>query len=204
MSDVDHNAKIIWDYMLIHDELKSADIIICLGSHDLNVARRAAELYKQKLAPKILITGGRGKLTANNPQTEADAFAAIMLAAGVPENDILVEDQSTNTGGNALLSKKLINDIQMDIHTAILVTKPYMERRAMATFAKLWPELAIQVTSQEVTYEDYMNQSSIGKDKSIDTMVGDLQRIIEYPEKGWSTPQEVPDEVKKAYDQLVA
>lgn len=202
VSDLDRNARIIWDYMLVHNELQPADIIICLGSHDLNVARRAAELYNRKFASKILITGGQGKVTAGNDQTEADAFKAVMLAAGVLEGSILIEDKATNTGENATLTKKFISDMHMDITTAIIVTKPYMERRAKATFAQLWPELKTMVTSQNISYEEYMDQSTLGKEKSIEIMVGDLQRIIEYPAKGWMAASEIPDLVMAAYNQL--
>lgn len=203
MDPVDLNAKIIWDYMLVHDKLAPTDVIICLGSHDTNVARRAAELYLAKMAPKIIITGGRGKITVDSPQTESDTYMAIMVAAGVLEDDIIVEDKATNTGENATLTYKLVSDIHMDIQNAIIVTKPYMERRAKATFAKLWPELTTMVTSQDISYEEYMNSSPLGKEKSIEIMVGDLQRIIEYPAKGWMAPSEVPDEVMTAYKQLI-
>jgi hypothetical protein len=35
-------------------------------------------------------------------------------------------------------------------------------------------------------------------------MVGDLQRIKIYPEKGFQIAQEIPDDVWQAYEQLVA
>jgi hypothetical protein len=35
-------------------------------------------------------------------------------------------------------------------------------------------------------------------------MVGDLQRIRVYPEKGYQIPQEIPDEVWTAYEELIA
>lgn len=35
-------------------------------------------------------------------------------------------------------------------------------------------------------------------------MVGDLQRIKEYPAKGFQIEQEIPDEVWSAYETLVA
>jgi hypothetical protein len=38
----------------------------------------------------------------------------------------------------------------------------------------------------------------------IDMMVGDLQRIKIYPEKGFQIPQEIPDGVWTAYEKLVA
>ena len=38
----------------------------------------------------------------------------------------------------------------------------------------------------------------------VSIMVGDLQRIRVYAEKGFQIPQEIPDEVWKAYEELVA
>lgn len=205
MDSIDQHAKVIWDYMLVHDEFNPADIIICLGSHDLNTARRAAELYLAKMAPKILISGGRGKLTEHNTQTEAAAFAAIMYAAGVPEEDVIIEDQSTNTGENVVCSKKCLKEynIIFNIISAVVVTKPYMERRAKATFAQFWPELKTIMTSQQISYEDYMSQTSLGREDSLNVMVGDLQRIMVYPAKGWMAPQIVPENVKTAFNALV-
>lgn len=34
-------------------------------------------------------------------------------------------------------------------------------------------------------------------------MVGDLQRIKEYPKQGFQIEQEIPDEVWRAYEELV-
>jgi len=45
MDEVDKNAKIIWDYMLMHQELKKADAILVFGSHDTRAAERGAELF---------------------------------------------------------------------------------------------------------------------------------------------------------------
>jgi hypothetical protein len=41
-------------------------------------------------------------------------------------------------------------------------------------------------------------------EKVINIMVGDLQRIKIYPEKGFQIYQEIPAEVWKAYERLVA
>jgi hypothetical protein len=59
------------------------------------------------------------------------------------------------------------------------------------------------VTSPQVSFEEYPT-ASIGRDDVIHIMVGDLQRLIVYGEKGWSAPQEVPPEVMEAYESLVA
>ena len=44
----------------------------------------------------------------------------------------------------------------------------------------------------------------IRKDDVIHIMVGDLQRLVVYARKGWSAPQDVPPEVRTAYERLVA
>jgi uncharacterized SAM-binding protein YcdF (DUF218 family) len=125
---------------------------------------------------------------------------------GVPEGRILVENRSTNTGENILFTRRLLREKGIDPGRFILVQKPYMERRSYATFRKLWPEKEALVTSAQVSFAEYLaeyaNQELTGDDV-IGIMVGDLQRIKIYPEKGYQIPQEIPDEVWAAYEELV-
>ena len=53
----------IWDYLCLHQTPQKADVIVGFGNFNTNIARRAAELYHQGLAPKILFTGGLGRNT---------------------------------------------------------------------------------------------------------------------------------------------
>jgi hypothetical protein len=77
-----------------------------------------------------------------------------------------------------------------------------MERRTHATFKQRWPELDVIVTSPQLTFDAYPNDS-ISRDDVIHIMVGDLQRLVLYAEKGWSTPQIIPPQVMEADDRLV-
>ncbi len=77
-----------------------------------------------------------------------------------------------------------------------------MERRSYATFKKFWPEKELLVTSPQIEFENYPTQA-ITMDQVIDIMVGDLQRIMIYPQKGFQIYQEVPPEIQDAYNQLV-
>ena len=58
-------ARTLWDFHLIYDELSEVDLIIGLGSYDLRVADRCAELFHQRLAKQILFTGKSGNWTNN-------------------------------------------------------------------------------------------------------------------------------------------
>ncbi len=77
-----------------------------------------------------------------------------------------------------------------------------MERRSYATFKKFWPEKELLVTSPQIEFEKYPTEA-ITMDQVIDIMVGDLQRIMIYPQKGFQIYQEVPPEIQDAYNQLV-
>jgi uncharacterized SAM-binding protein YcdF (DUF218 family) len=78
-----------------------------------------------------------------------------------------------------------------------------MERRSYATFKKHWPEKQLVVTSPQVSFQQYPNED-IPLEKVIHIMVGDLQRIRIYPEKGFLIHQDIPHHVWQAYESLVA
>jgi hypothetical protein len=88
----------------------------------------------------------------------------------------------------------------------ILVQKPYMERRTYVTFKKQWPnaETQIFVTSPMLSYEEYTGGVTLDKDLIINIMVGDLQRIREYPKMGFQIEQDIPSDVWYYYETLIA
>lgn len=196
-------AKKLWNYHQLHHTLEKSDCILVLGSHDLRVAERGADIYLQGLAPIIIFSGGLGNLTKGMwTETEADLFATIALDKGVPREAIFIENKSTNTGENILFTQQLLKDKNLEPHSFIVVQKPYMERRSYATFKKHWPDKKLTVTSPLLSFEDYPN-NDIPLERVINIMVGDLQRIKLYPAKGFQIAQEIPEDVWKAYKQLV-
>jgi len=197
-------ANKLWDYHHMHHALEKADCILALGSHDLRVAERAAELYLEGWAPSVIFSGGLGNFTKGMwTETEADQFAAIAVRMGVPKTSILVENKSTNTGENILLTQQLLAQKNLDPRSFIVVQKPYMERRSYATFKQHWPGKKLVVTSPQISFEDYPTEE-IPLERVINIMVGDLQRIKFYPEKGFQVYQEIPADIWWAYEPLVA
>lgn len=196
-------AKKIWDYHHMNHTLEKADCIMVLGSHDTRVAERGAELYLQGWAPVLLFSGGVGRLTEGVfEKPEAELFAQIALEKGVPEEAVLVENKSTNTGENILYTQRLLQEKNIPADSFIVVQKPYMERRSYATFKKHWPDKRVTVTSPQIPFDEYPTDE-IPLEKVINIMVGDLQRIKIYPEKGFQIEQDIPDDIWQAYEQLV-
>jgi uncharacterized SAM-binding protein YcdF (DUF218 family) len=149
------------------------------------------------------MSGGLGNFTQEIwTEKEADKFAAIAVEKGVPKNAILIENNSTNTGENILFTQKLLKQKNLDPQSFIVVQKPYMERRSYATFKKHWPDKKLMVTSPQISFDAYPNQE-IPLERVINIMVGDLQRIRFYPEKGFQIYQKIPAEVWNAYERLI-
>lgn len=201
--EIDKAAKKLWDYHHMNHKLEKADCILVLGSHDTRIAERGAQLFLDGWAQLLIYSGGVGRLTEglwNKP--EAEVFADIAIKMGVPREKILIENKSTNTGENIIFTMKLLKEKNLNPQSFIVVQKPYMERRAFATFKKHLPDKKIIVTSPQISLEEYPNDK-ISKDEMINIMAGDLQRIKIYPEKGFQILQEIPEDVWKAYEILV-
>ena len=204
-ASIDRDAQMVWDYMCLHQEPVKSDAVFCLCSHDTRVAVRAAELMNQGFGKYLIISGGAGRLTKdifNEP--EAEIFKKITLEHGVDPSKIIIEPKSTNTGENIRFTYRLLAERNIKVSSFVLVQKPYMERRTFATFKKQWPDptTAISVTSPQLTYEKYVS-SGISKEDVINIMVGDLQRIKEYPKLGFQIAQDIPVAIWEAYERLV-
>ncbi|MFB3852234.1 MAG: YdcF family protein [Vicinamibacterales bacterium] len=197
----------LWDYHQLGQELSESDAILVLCSHDVCVAERGAQLFLEGWAPLLVYSGGLGSITRRMWDCpEAERFADVARSMGVPSDRILVESQSANTGENFAFTRRLLAAREMDPASFILVQKPYMERRTLATFQKVWPEKRAIVTSPRVSLDDYLEKyrnDLLSVHDVVSIMVGDLQRIRVYAEKGYQVPQVIPPDVWEAYRELV-
>jgi uncharacterized SAM-binding protein YcdF (DUF218 family) len=89
---------------------------------------RAAELYHQGIADKIICSGGVG----HNPPAEAEVEKQFLMKAGIPEKDIIMELTSTSTAEQAKLIKEICD--REGFKSIALVTSFYHEKRAIQLF----------------------------------------------------------------------
>ena len=123
-------TQVLWDYMVLGQQVEKADCIVGFGCYNEDVARRAAQLYHQGYAPRILFTGALGRNTRNMwIEGEAERFARIAVQEGVPKRDILLEQRASNSGENLIFSRRLLLEAGFPAPRIIGVQKPYMERR---------------------------------------------------------------------------
>lgn len=207
LQDVAALVQILWDYMLVDHELRLVDCIVVLGSHDIRVADYAIKLYQQGYSPYLLFSGGvvqqNAALNVFWNATEAEVFAGLARDQGVPADRILIETRSTNTGENLRYSWRLIKSMSLDFRSFILVQKPYMERRVLATALNQWGGGDYVVASPPISCAEYL-RGPLPRDAVIQNIVGDFQRVKVYGENGLQAVQEIPAPVWDAFEQLVA
>lgn len=207
MQKIDDLSKKLWDYnKLINQTIKKSDCIFVLCSHDLRVAEYAAKLFLENWAPYIIFSGGiahkNDLLNTGWNKTEAEMFADVVIKIGVPKDKIILEKEATNTGENVLFTKKLLKERGFNFDSFIIVQKPYMERRVFATIKKHFPKMDFTITSPQISFENYPNKE-ITKEKLINILVGDTQRMKVYGDRGFQIEQEIPEDVWEAYKKLL-
>ncbi|NMG21734.1 YdcF family protein [Brasilonema bromeliae] len=127
-------------------EIPTAEAIVVLGgatksalpprpSVDLNEAGDrviyAGQLYRQKKAPIIILSGGRIDWKGGGPSESAD-MATILTSIGIPKEVIVQEPDSLNTYQNAVNVKKILNS--RGIRRVLLVTSAIHMPRSLLIF----------------------------------------------------------------------
>ena len=131
-------ARQITTYLHIAAPTTHADLGIVFGTRLPDPAFIAAALLKRGAVPYVALTGGVNRLTGIN---EARAHRDILLAAGIPPERIIVEDESGNTLENVLFVRERIAE-RLDlgaIRTILVIAKWFHCRRAIMTLKRHFP-----------------------------------------------------------------
>lgn len=193
-------AHTLWNFHHVYDELVPADAIVGLGSYDLRVAERCAGLYKAGLSSRVIFTGASGNWTKGLfDDSEAATFSRLAIKCGVSVEAITLEEAATNIGENLANVSCLVPEAE----SIILVTKPHTQLRCKATAQKQWPRVRAMTTAPLTTFEDQPTAAQNERGLFCE-MVGDLERILTYPARGFQVCVHVPDRVLSAFHTLRA
>lgn len=125
--------SVLGKFLVVHDAPEPADVIVVLGgNHERELY--AAELYRQGLAPRIIMTGC-GPF--------AGQMAQIAVEAGVDNKDIIVESKSESTYDNARYSRDIV--LEHHFNTAIVVSSPYHMRRSKLVFERVFNRSGVKL-----------------------------------------------------------
>jgi uncharacterized SAM-binding protein YcdF (DUF218 family) len=121
--------------LIVEDPLEKSDAIILLGDDNFYADRatRAAELFRQGLAPVVVASGVRLRPNAGI----VELMTHDLIERGVPKEGILPFPQDADsTREEAALLRKLVE--QKRWKSVIVVTSNYRTRRARYIFGKIF------------------------------------------------------------------
>ncbi len=121
-----------------------ADVLVVLGGGGTDRPARAAELFKQGDAPRILVSGNG----------DCRWIGQFLETQGVPSAAITLESRSSTTRENAEFSIPLLR--QMGAHRVIIVTSWFHSRRALMCFEHYAPDLTFY---SRPSYQGYSEAS---------------------------------------------
>ena len=127
-------------FLCVDNGAASADVIVVLGGGSAERPERAAALFKDHAAPRIIVSG-RGDCEINRQ---------LLIEDGVPARGIELETQSRTTRENAQLTVRLLREQKAG--RVILVTSWYHSRRALESFRHYAPEIKFYSRPSYVDY----------------------------------------------------
>jgi len=122
---------LIGSWLAVEAPLEKVDAIVAISGDSGARVDTAITLWKAGWAPLIVFTGAPIDPAS---VSSAEIMRREALRQGVPESATLIEPASTTTEENAAEVAKLM--VQRKLHSAILVTSPYHQRRAAFEFQR--------------------------------------------------------------------
>lgn len=179
----------ITEFIFVNQEPEPADIIFVPGNGYPQMAERAAKLWREKMAPRIL-PSGRYSVTLGHfagvmekeaqyggeYETEWEFLSHVLQQNGVPQDCILREDQATFTYENAIYSRKVTDRAGLEIKKAILCCKSHHARRCLMYFQRLYPQTEFLVCPSDI--ENITRENWYETEKGITEVMGEADRII--------------------------
>jgi uncharacterized SAM-binding protein YcdF (DUF218 family) len=203
--------RCLHEWLAIQDPLPSiaVDAVIGFGHFDLGIPRRCLELLDQGLAKHILFTGGIGGGTADLGEPEAEAFLRLVRKEAPQHADrVIVESRSTNTAENIRFTEALLQRdhpslaFGQGIRSVLLVATPCRQRRVWQTWLKLQPSVTACNAPPAASLEEITDLYAAKSQSILDQMLGEYQRIRDYPTKGWIAHHPIPQEIRSAAEHL--
>jgi uncharacterized SAM-binding protein YcdF (DUF218 family) len=149
------------------------------GKAGVGVQERVAQavnLYRAGYAPTLIFSSGY-VFTLR----EAEVMKAIAVSNGVPAEAILLEEQAANTYQNVTYTKQLLDRNQW--RRILLVSSPYHMRRAVATWRKVAPGIA--VTPTPVPESQFYSHTRGASLEQIRGILHEYAALANYWWKGW-------------------
>ncbi|MSU49131.1 MAG: YdcF family protein [Opitutus sp.] len=186
------------------------DAVIGFGVFDLKLSAYCGELHATGVARIIIFTGGIGAGTGSLGGREADVWREALRQSypTITDEAVIVENQSTNTAENIGFTAELLARehpalaFGRGVRTAIIVASPSRLRRVQLTMRKLQPEVRVV---RRLPAWSFGSEHDLYAANGVDYyahLAGELDRIVNYPARGWIAAEPLPAEIAEAHAEL--
>lgn len=205
---VENEVRVVLDFLvdaIPFEDLPKAEAVFVAGHSDPRVINHACEIWCCYLTNKIIITGGNRKTNpvpngfASETEFQADKAKGIGLTCW----DLILEDgqnprgMSSNTLQNVIFGMQSAYRAKFSPRSLIVVAMPPLLRRLRATFAKQFPQ--IETVGSSFWFDSLEWIDSPRKIKRINA---EIDRLLEYAEKGDIDAIDIPPDVLSAHDEI--
>ncbi|KNC95545.1 YdcF family protein [Trabulsiella odontotermitis] len=210
------------------------DLVVLAGNAVIPTIDAACQLVAAG-EQTLLISGGVGHSTTflyaaiarhpryNSIRTTGRAEATILADIAhqfwnIPRERMVVEDKSTNCGQNAQFTRTIMEEHDIHCQEGIVVQDPTMQRRTMATFARVWQDVPDAPTwksypgltpvlrnSEQGACFSGENTGLWPVERYLSLIVGELPRLRDDEQgygprgKGFISHMDIPAEVEEAW-----
>ena len=145
----------------VSDDLSNNKWCIVFGN-SVQVDERVATViqrYREGRFKKIVLCGGTGGISnsSKNSESEASRYKKKIVAAGIPDDCIYLEEQSQNTFENIENAMKIINQEDAAVDSLSIVTSEYHLKRCYLAFSKMYPHISVTMIPARDGYSDKDN-----------------------------------------------
>lgn len=184
------NNRIINDitnFIFVEDKPQKVDAIFLPGGSHPEQPEYAAKLYRNGYAKRLIPSGGvsvkrdkwpgvRSKVDIYNGdyQSDCEFFTDVFIKNGVPADVIIGENKSGHTRDNAFLSRRVVDENELEIKTAIIVCKAFHARRCLMLYQTAFPDTKLYVcpvVCMGITKDNWYKS-----EQGIDRVLGELAR----------------------------
>lgn len=174
------------DFIFLEDQPQKSDIIFVPGNGFPQMAERAAKLWNEGYAPRILPSGRYSILTGKfagvqaqqkkytgKYETEWDFLYDVLTRNGVDGQAVLKENQATYTYQNAIFSRQVTDREELEVKKAIICCKAQHARRCRMYYQLLYPETEFFICPSDVG----INRTNwFLNEEGIEEVLGEVER----------------------------
>lgn len=172
--------------LLVPDEVHAADAIFVLRGDEFFRMRKAAELQKQGLAPRIVTsTTPKGfqaydmvqLLNGYDKLTEAEITLKMLAYFGVPKDKVLLTDgEVTSTYEEALAARALWQ--KKGFKSMLLVTSTYHMKRSLVIFRSLFSDTEVKIHPVTAKNELYRPAQWWTRERDVRRLIEEYGSIV--------------------------